>query len=230
MLFPSNCEGPVVNPEFWHDRWQRGEIGWHQETINTLLIEHWPELGLAPGSCVFVPLCGKTRDLLWLAGEGHRVLGVELSELAVEGFFHDSGLEPRITEDGSFRRYAVDEIEILCGDFFDLDASQLAGVDAIYDRAALVALPPEMRPLYATHLIASLGRPVPILLITLDYPQSQMQGPPFAVEDAEVRRLFGPVYRIEALSSEDALAENPRFRERGLTRLVETVYRLSVPK
>lgn len=215
-----------MDPEFWHDRWQRGAIGWHKDTVNTHLPDCWPRLGVQPGARVLVPLCGKSRDMLWLAGEGYRVLGVELSPLAVEAFFQESGLEARVSEEGPFRRYCADEIEILCGDFFDLDARRVADVPAVYDRAALIALPREMRPDYVRHLTAILPSPFRILLVTLDYPQEQMHGPPFAVAEREVGSLFGHCCTIDCLSSRNVLGENSRFRERGLTVLTESVFQL----
>lgn len=215
-----------MNPEFWHDRWQRGEIGWHRETINTRLLDFWPQLGVDPGSRVLVPLCGKSRDMLWLAGEGYRVLGVELSPIAVEAFFAENGLAARISVQPPFRHYRADEIEIWCGDFFELDAGHVSGVASVYDRAALNALPPAARLRYAEHLRAILPRPFAGLLVTLDYSQEEMQGPPFAVADREVRSLFGNGCRVDCLSTWEALEENPRFRKRGLTGLRESVYAL----
>jgi thiopurine S-methyltransferase len=230
-----------VTPEFWHKRWQCGETGWHSADINRHLTEYWPGLGVATAARVLVPLCGKTLDLLWLAGCGHRVLGVELSPIAVEAFFRENGLYPRVTDLAPlpFVRWAVDEIELLAGDFFDLTPELLrdatgGGIGAVYDRAALIALPPPQRGAYAAHLGAMLraagdaGAPPVSLLISLDYDQSRMQGPPFAVTEAEVRALFGSDFAIDTLADFDALAENPRFAQRGLDRLREHVYRLQL--
>lgn len=215
-----------MTPDFWHDRWQRGETGWHLDEINLHLQAHWPRLGVAPRRGVLVPLCGKSMDLLWLASQGYRVLGVELSPIAVEALFRDQGLIPEVTEEPPFRRYRVDKLEVLCGDFFDLGPAHLGGVEAVYDRASLIALPPETRERYAGHLIGLLAPATPVLLITLDYDQDQMAGPPFAVASAEVMDLFGERFEIEPLASVDVLAENPRFRERGLTHLMEQVFAL----
>lgn len=240
-----------MTPEFWHQRWQHGETGWHSASINRHLTEHWPALGVPVTGRVLVPLCGKSLDLLWLAGQGHRVLGIELSTIAAEAFFRDNDLTPQITDlsPAPFQRFAVDELVLLVGDFFDLtpalvqaeigleggvgDAAR-PSIDAVYDRAALIALPPPLREAYAAHLTALLDATTSAavspasLLISLDYDQARMQGPPFAVSEAEVRRLFGGAFHIEALAAFDALAENPRFRERGLDRLVEHVYQLSL--
>ena len=134
-----------MEPQYWHQRWTEGRTGWHREEFNPHLEAHWPRLNVPPQARVFVPLCGKSRDLLWLAGEGHRVVGVELSEIAARAFFAEAGLSPQVTElGGGFTRYAVDEIEILCGDFFGLTPERLGGIEAVYDRASLIALPPPM--------------------------------------------------------------------------------------
>jgi thiopurine S-methyltransferase len=158
------------------------------------------------------------------------VLGVELSRLAVEAFFAENGLVPSLTQaapDGPpLERFRADEIEILCGDFFDLRPQDLAGVGAVYDRASLIALPPETRPRYAAHLERLLPARVPRLLVTLEYDQSRMAGPPFSVPAEEVAALFGAEHRIDPVAELDCLDESPRFRERGLARLVERVYRL----
>jgi len=215
-----------MTPEFWHQRWQHGETGWHQDEVNLHLQEHWPRLGVRPGEKVFVPLCGKTLDLLWLAGQGLQVLGVELSPIAVEAFFGENGLTPEVSEEPPFRRYRVDEVTVLCGDYFDLAAEHLEGVTAVFDRASLIALPPHMRPRYAAHLQTLLTPESRILLVTLDYDQSEMAGPPFSVSEQEVRDLLGRRFEIRRLAELDVWAENPRFRERGLSRLLEQVYGL----
>lgn len=215
-----------MNPDFWQERWHRGEIGWHQDAINLHLAEHWPRLQIAPEAQVFVPLCGKSLDMLWLAARGHRVLGVELSPLAVGSFFNENGLDPRVTDEPPFRRFAVDEIEILCGDFFALTPAQLTGVTAVFDRASLIALPPQMRPRYVAHLRGLLDAGTRVLLITLDYDQQEMKGPPFSVPEAEVRALFGGAFAVRRLAEADVWAENPRFRQRGLSRLSELVFEL----
>lgn len=215
-----------MDPNFWLRRWERGETGWHLDAINAHLQTLWPELRLAPDTRVLVPLCGKSLDLLWLAAQGHEVLGVELSRLAVESFFADQGLTPTVTDEPPFRRYRVDELTLLCGDFFDLNPDRLAGVGAVYDRASLIALPPDMRQRYATHLDRVLTVAVPRLLITLEYDQSLASGPPFAVHPAEVEALFSPAHRVVHLAAIDALESSPGLRARGLTKIQERVYRL----
>ena len=212
-----------MQPEFWHQRWQEGEIAWHLNEINLHLQEHWHGLGATPGGRVLVPLCGKTLDLVWLAAQGHRVLGVELSSIAVEALFHENGLTPTITDEPPFRRYRVDELEVLCGDFFDLDPSHLGEVDAVYDRASLIALPPDLRSRYAERLRALIQARTKVLLITLEYDQAEMDGPPFSVQEPEIQTLFLNHFDIRSLAAVDALPESPGLRKRGLTHLTERV-------
>jgi thiopurine S-methyltransferase len=216
-----------MTPEFWLDRWQRGDIGWHLTEINLHLQAFWPRLGLAPETLVFVPLCGKTLDLLWLMSRGHRVLGVEISEQAVKELFAEHGLVPRVTDAPPFRLYQVDELRILAGDYFALTPRHLEGVGAVFDRASLIALPPEMRPEYAAHFKTIVPHSAASLLITLDYDQTEMTGPPFAVGRDEVERLLADRYEIQALADFDIIEESPGFRRRGLTALSEQVWHLA---
>lgn len=215
-----------MDTPFWHARWEAGEIGFHQPQFHIYLQQFWPRLGLRGGELVFVPLCGKSRDMLWLLEQGHPVLGVELSPIAVDGFFQENGLEGDAGANDRFALMRMDELELWCGDFFDLLPADLAGVEAVYDRASLVALPPEMRRRYAAHLASLIPPGCRLLLITLDYPQEQMNGPPFAVAEAEVRELFSADFEVERLEYKDVLAEEPRFRAKGLTRFEECAWRL----
>jgi thiopurine S-methyltransferase len=215
-----------MDREFWLDRWHSNRIGFHLEEVNPHLRDFWPAMPVAAGARVFVPLCGKALDLAWLAGQGHPVVGVEISEKAVLDFFAEQGLEPERVAEGGFVRFRAGGIEILWGDYFALDAETLGPVDAVFDRASLIALPPEMRERYVSHLRGLLPHQPPMLLVTLEYPQEQMSGPPFAVSEAEVRALCEPGYRVSMERDWDVLAESPGFRERGLTSLRERVYRL----
>lgn len=212
-----------MKKEYWFDRWQREEIGFHQSTVNPYLREYWHKLALTRNSMVFVPLCGKSRDMLWLRAQGHDVLGVELSSLAARAFFTESGHIPQYTVGHTFEHLEADNIHILCGDFFDLRGDDLAKITAVYDRAALIALPPEIRKQYVHHLLNILPPMAQILLITLDYPVSEMAGPPFAVTIDEVMTHYQAHFEITLLASQDVLAQNPRFQARGLSRLQENV-------
>ncbi|ROM49169.1 thiopurine S-methyltransferase [Pseudomonas canadensis] len=216
-----------MEPKFWQERWARNQIGFHLSEVNPYLQRHWPQLAVAEGSKVLVPLCGKSLDLVWLASHGLRVMGVELSEQAVEAFFSEQNLVPRITRRSAFTVYQADLIEVWCGDFFALDAEALVGCAALYDRAALIALPPLMRAQYAEHLSRLLASGCQGLLITLDYDQTQKAGPPFAVTDDEVKVLFGSDWTLRALQEQDVLEESWKFLQEGVTRLDERVYRLT---
>lgn len=215
-----------MHADFWLERWARNQIGFHLGEVNPYLQRHWPALQLPAGARVLVPLCGKSLDLTWLAAQGHRVLGVELAERAVEDFFAEQGLQAEVLEHGAFKVYRAGALELWCGDFFALGAADVVDCSALYDRAALIALPPALRERYAAQLTAILPSGCQGLLITLDYPQSQMEGPPFAVSDAEVQERFAGDWQVEQLQRLDVLEDNWRFRERGLQRLDETAYRL----
>ncbi|MGB8518419.1 MAG: thiopurine S-methyltransferase [Gallionella sp.] len=217
-----------MEKDFWLERWQREEIGFHQDEINPHLHQYWQTLKLARGNEVFVPLCGKSLDLLWLRQQGHAVLGVELSPLAVKAFFEENGYVPQHAEQHEFQLCAADDIRILCGDFFALKKEDMTHVKAVYDRASLVALPPEMRERYAQHLVSILPRGTQLLLITFDYPQAEMSGPPFAVSAGEVESLYGKYAKVRKLAELDVLEQNPRFRERGVSRLRENIFHLGI--
>ena len=215
-----------MNPDFWHARWQQNQIGFHQQDINLHLQDYWPLQGVQEGGRVFVPLCGKSRDMLWLLSQGYRVLGVEISPIAVQGFFEEHDLEPRITRRGRLESWACEDLEILCGDFFHLGPDDMAGVSAVYDRASLVALPPAMRVDYVAQLARLLGADASVLLVSMEYPDHEMQGPPFSVTQGEVESLYQPAFQVNLLASVDILNENDNLRRKGLTRMQEKVYQL----
>lgn len=216
-----------MQADFWHERWQRNQIGFHQAEINLHLQQFWPALGVTTGARVFVPLCGKSGDMLWLRGQGHEVIGVEISPLAVQAFFDENALQVTVQQQGLFQVYAADGLCIWCGDFFALDPEDLAGVTAVYDRASLIALPPEMRPAYAKHLRQLLAPGVKSLLVAIEYSQGEMEGPPFSVREDEVLALYAAHCAIERIHAADILDQEPRFRDKGLTRLQEKVYALT---
>jgi thiopurine S-methyltransferase len=218
----------LMKKDFWLERWEREEIGFHQNEVNPYLREYWQELHLARDSVVFAPLCGKSRDMLWLREQEHQVLGVELSNIAVQAFFKESGYSPQHVTRGKFEHFEANGIRILCGDFFDLSKDDLAKVSAVHDRASLIALPPEMRERYVRHLASILPPATQILLITVDYPQPEMQGPPFSVTSGEVEALYRDHAEVRLLAQADVLAQNPRFQERGLSRLRENIFLLTL--
>lgn len=217
-----------MNNDFWLERWEREEIGFHQNEVNPYLREFWPELYLVRDSMVFVPLCGKSQDMRWLSEQGHRVLGVELSAIAVHAFFEENGYTPRHIIDGKFDRYEANGFCLLRGDFFDLSKDEMAKVGAVYDRASLIALPPDMRVSYVQHLASVLPSTTQILLITVEYPQQEMDGPPFSVSSGEVEELYRKYADVRLLAHQDVLAQNPRFQQRGLSQLKENIFLLTL--
>ena len=191
-----------MDPNFWHKRWEKNEIGFHQSAVNVLLSDHFSGLSLPQTSRVFVPVCGKTRDIAWLLSQGHRVVGVELSKLAVEELFVDLGVAPKISVQGELLRYSAPGLEIFVGDIFELSGDLLGRVDAIYDRAALVAFPTEMRGRYGAH-VAAITQLAPQFLICFEYDQAVMNGPPFSIDRQKVHDVYGAHYQIEPITNRD---------------------------
>lgn len=189
-----------MEANFWLDRWTNNEIGWHEKDFHPLLTGHLHEMALPYGCRIFVPLCGKTRDIAFLLQRGYQVAGAELSELAVQQLFAELDVQPTVTVVGKLKRYQAPSIDIFVGDLFVLTQAQLGPVQAIYDRAALVALPPAMRTPYATQLMA-VTRNAPQLLITFEYDQNKMAGPPHSVPSTEVWRHYGKTYSLTLAES-----------------------------
>lgn len=187
-----------MDAQFWHDKWQRREIGFHREQINPYLPTYFPTLALQAGQTVFLPLCGKTKDVSYFLQLGLQLVGVELSEVAVQELFADLGVQPEISDVLGMRCYQTTQLRIFVGDFFKLTTEHLGRIDAIYDRAALVALPLTMRQAYTKHLL-NLSHNAPQLLITYEYEQSLVDGPPFSISRNEVEQHYASVYTIEVL-------------------------------
>jgi thiopurine S-methyltransferase len=211
-----------MDAAFWQQRWETGQIGFHEGRPNLLLERHAARLGASRR--VLVPLCGKAVDLAYLAGLGHDVVGVELVEDAVAAFFREHDLTPTVARDEAFVRYQAGGITILAGDVFATTAGVLGPIDALYDRAALIALPPDLRARYVAHLRGLLAVDTPGLLVTLEYPDAAMTGPPFAVHEEEVRRLWAGA---ELTPLEEVALESPRLRASGATGR-ERIYGLTV--
>lgn len=211
---------------FWLDRWRRHDIGFHQPHVHEQLKRFWPTLNLEKDGAVFVPLAGKSRDMVWLAEQGYRILGVELSDIAIGEFFAELGLAPEKASTSDFGIYHAGPFTLFCGDVFGLTADVLKGTSAAYDRAALVALPPDMRPRYAKLLAQIVPQSALIFLISLDYPEHEISGPPFAVSHREIERLFGSTFEISLLEARDGLAASDNLKKRGVTKLEEAAYLL----
>ncbi|HZH48784.1 MAG TPA: thiopurine S-methyltransferase [Nitrospira sp.] len=191
-----------MDASFWHQRWEKNEIAFHQTKANPLLVEYFHQLSLAKGNRIFVPLCGKTLDISWLLSNGYCVAGAELSQIAIEQLFMELGVQPAISGVGEVDQWSAKDIDIFVGDIFAVSRKILGPVDAVYDRAALVAFPEEMRNRYTAHLTEITDK-APQLLITYDYDQNAMEGPPFSVSNEEVKRHYRVNYDVTLIASAD---------------------------
>ena len=208
--------------EFWHDRWQDENIGWHQDKYNDLLIKYWPMINVIEEGNVLVPLCGKSLDMLWLAKQGYNVYGLEMIQKAVETFFLENRLEFDIVDIAKHKKYSSQSFTIFQGDIFDLDAG-IISADAWYDRAALIAIDPSNRQDYVNQIRKQTRLGAVGLLITFYYPQKQMQGPPFALHDDDVRELFSDGFDLECLENINLQYE----KDRGLTNVTSSVFKIT---
>ncbi len=218
-----------MHTDFWLERWQEGQIGFHQDAIHPCLQQFFATLKLPPAATVFVPLCGKSLDMLWLIQADYKVIGIEISQQAVEAFFSENRLAYKTRQTDGFVLYESEGIQLYCGDFFQLRAEHVSSCQAIYDRAALIALPPEMRSDYAVHKQSLFPDGLDTLLITLDYAQDEMQGPPFSVPAEEVAQLYARDYQIDELQRLNIIEQESHFQQKGLSNMYETAYRL-MPK
>lgn len=212
----------------WLEHWEQGNIAFHQSTVNPLLEKYWSELDIKNTSCVLVPLCGKTLDLLWLANQGHHVIGVELSEIACEHFFIENSLSYDIQQCGELRRYyhlQDKKIELYCGDFFALSSAFLPAISAVYDRAALIALPDKLRKKYTQHLSQLITKNSQALLIVFDS-SNIIQGPPYSVSVEEIKELFGSCFKIQELTREHKTDFPKHLYKKGYRDADEVVYHL----
>ncbi|MEX0684753.1 MAG: thiopurine S-methyltransferase [Balneolales bacterium] len=213
-----------METNYWLSRWKKGMTGFHATEVNDHLQKYWPALELPRGSTVLVPLCGRSLDLLWLAGQGHYVVGVELSEIACKRFFEEAELAYEITNQENFILYRSGLIEIWCGDFFKIRPKVFPPLDAVYDRAALVAMPPRLRQPYVQKISELANRPFKMLLISYTYPQESMSGPPFSVPAHEIELLYGEDCTLSELGSISVLEKSEKYRNKGLTGFREISY------
>jgi len=191
-----------MDPEFWHQKWEANQIGFHLEHTNPLLVENINQLDLEKSSRVLVPLCGKTLDIAWLLSQGYTVAGCELSQMAVQQLFTKLEITPAIEQVDSFLRYSTDGLDIYVGDIFNISTDIIGPIDAVYDRAALIALPEATRANYTKHLMG-LCALAPQLLVSIEYNQSIMKGPPFSVDALEITRHYSNYYQLQLLSDLD---------------------------
>lgn len=187
-----------MDNDFWLRLWDNNRIPFHEAAANSLLVKHLGALALPAASRIFLPLCGKSRDIAWLLSRGHRVVGAELSGLAIAQLFEELGAVPEITTSGAMPCFRAPGIDLYVGDIFDLTATDLGLVDAVYDRAAVIALPADLRQRYADHM-AAITAIAPQLLISFEHERKNRDGPPFTVDPAELTRLYGRTYDLTFL-------------------------------
>ncbi|WP_445357990.1 thiopurine S-methyltransferase [Microbulbifer sp. ANSA005] len=193
-----------MKEEFWHDKWKRNDIGFHEAAGNSLLTEFFSSLSLSPGDRIFLPLCGKTKDIAWLLEQNISVVGCELNEEAVKQLFSEMAVIPQVSQVGNLKCYSAANIDIFVGNIFDLGREELGPVVAIYDRAALVALPSDIREQYVRHLMA-ITQVAPQLLVSFEYEQTQMPGPPFSVESRLIYEYYDADYSLQVLATRDVV-------------------------
>ena len=206
----------------WESRWQSDRIGFHLKEVNPYLMRFSDQLLHQNTDRVFVPLCGKTLDLCWLTTKTKKVIGVELVSKAVQDFFAENNIDYLLQQDETLQKFSSKSIDIYLGDFFDLNPKQTSSFKAIYDRASIVAIEKPKRREYVDHLISFLDPSGRILLISLEYNQNQMEGPPYSVPIEEIESLFAPLCSLKLLETCEILDD--RFRSKGLTRLLEHVF------
>ena len=196
--------GKYMDANFWIEKWNNNEINFHQSQANPFLVQHFAKLSLTKGKRIFLPLCGKTLDAAWLLHQDYRVVGSELVEMAIKQLFEELKVKPKITRRRDLKLYSANNLDIFVGDFFQLQKEELGTVDAVYDRAALVALPEVMRSLYTTHL-TEITNKAPQLLIVFEYDQKIMKGPPFSINDEEVLKHYQNSYKLKLLENAEVI-------------------------
>ena len=214
-----------MKKEFWLEKWQNNQTGFHKEFTHPLLVEYIEKLNLSQGDTIFVPLCGKTVDMLWLNQQGFHVIGVELSQLAVEQFFAENDLEFVKTQEGEFAVYRHENIAVYQGDFFALSTLHLKGVKSVYDRAALIALPDDLVDKYVEKMQKIIPENSKELLITLEFIKKLGPlGPPFTTPDDTVKKLFATYQSVELLQEVDIISREAKFKELGCDYVYERIY------
>ena len=217
----------MVDNQHWLDRWQEDRIGFHEASVNRHLQNWFPSLAPAAGSNVFLPLCGKALDILWCAQQGYEVIGIELSQIAIEAFFEESSIAFERSGSERFEIYRAEHITLLQGDFFDLTGDDLQDCRLVYDRAALIAMQGDSRLRYYDHMLSILPQSCGMLLISLEYDQQEMQGPPFSVPTDEILQHYHEQFSIKILETNSIIDERPRWRKVGLRALQESVFSLT---
>jgi thiopurine S-methyltransferase len=212
---------------YWQSRWNKNKTGWHMDSVYPPLPEIWSRLAIKPHARVLVPFCGKSLDLRWLTEQGHHVTGVDVSQKALHEVMHQN--PHTFSQDSShgFTIYRSDSLELWQGDFIKLPAQGIATPDIIYDKASIIAQPREQRKAYAQKVLELCGKKTRILLQTFEYKQEEMNGPPFSVDENEVRELLGQQFTITLEHEQSKMKELSKFQQRGLSSyLIEKIFYL----
>lgn len=213
---------------YWQSRWRKGKTGWHMDTVYPPLPTFWDDVNIESGSRILVPLCGKSLDLGWFVDHGHTVTGIDVSAKAIH---HIMQQHPEsFTKDSShgFTVYRSESLVLWQGDYSKLPTDEIPTQDLIYDKASIIALPPEKRLDHANKHIELCSTHTQILLQTFEYEQSEMHGPPFAVHEEELKKLFGNRFKLTCIHEQSKMEELQRFKQRGLSSyLTEKVFHLT---
>ena len=207
----------IMDADYWHEVWKKNEIFFHMEKMNPILLKFAPTL-VDKNTQVFVPLCGKSLDLVWLMKHTKHVYAIELSETAIKQFFLEQKIDYKVRDVHDFQIFESQNLSIYCGDLFKLNLKDIE-IHFIYYRAALVALPYHMRMDYYNKIKNEIKNSFSWLLSVFDYPENIMQGPPFSVTYDEIHANLNNHYHIKLLS--DKLI--PTFE---LPNIKEKVYHL----
>jgi thiopurine S-methyltransferase len=212
-----------MSNEFWLNKWETNDITFHEMNTNPDLIKYIGELNINSGSTIFVPFCGKTKDMLWLSENGFNVVGVELSKIACDDFFSEANITPRISQREKFVKYEHGNIKIFCGDLFDLTNLDLPTIHAVYDCKAIIALPPTLRRKYVEHIIECIGGKINFLLITRES-RSSVTPPPYNIDKQEINLLFGSNFNTKQVKQLTMLNIPERLVKKGYSDITECAY------
>lgn len=213
-----------MEKSFWEQAWEEGRTRFHKDKPHRHLVEYHHLI--EKHEKVFVPLAGKTLDMLYLKEKGQHVTAVELSQIAIDGFIKDNQLSPKVTQKGAHTIYSIPGLDLYHGDFFEMPEDVLKDIGAIYDRAALIALPPKMRERYTSFIQEKMPKLKDMLLLALEYDQSKAEGPPFSVEHQEIKDLYSKNFKLQELLREETQDFNPRFEGKGIEKFWHTGYHL----
>lgn len=212
-----------MSNKIWKSMWKHNQFQFHQPIINPLLQQYLPQLQLSANDDILVPLCGKSLDMDLLIDSGYHVIGIELSKIAIQAYFDARNIKPQHEKKGQFIRWWHNDIEIWCGDIFNLTDNDISHVKTLYDCASLTALPSESRPHYVQHFYEKLSKQSQILLITTES-ADEHQLESASMIDSEVQSLYENYYQIELLHGQSSLKQDPEHPGAAIMPMDEKVY------